>query len=52
MRDFFLSSGDDGFVTLTYYTSGARSFYTKKGDPQTRGPQGLKDPCTGYEIPD
>ena len=28
MRDFFLSSGDDGFVTLTYYTSGARSFYS------------------------
>ena len=29
MQDFFLSSSDDGFVTLTYYTSGARSFYTK-----------------------
>ena len=29
MQDFFLSTGDDGFVTLTYYTSGARSFYTK-----------------------
>ena len=29
MQDFFLSSEDDGFVTLTYYTSGARSFYTK-----------------------
>ena len=29
MQDFFLSPGDDGFVTLTYYTSGARSFYTK-----------------------
>ena len=29
MHDFFLSSEDDGFVTLTYYTSGARSFYTK-----------------------
>ena len=28
MQDFFLSSSDDGFVTLTYYTSGARSFYT------------------------
>ena len=28
MRDFFLSTADDGFVTLTYYTSGARSFYT------------------------
>ena len=29
MQDFFLSSEKDGFVTLTYYTSGARSFYTK-----------------------
>lgn len=29
MREFFLSSYDDGFVGLTYYTSGARSFYTK-----------------------
>ncbi len=29
LRDFFLSTSDDGFVTLTYYTSGARSFYTK-----------------------
>lgn len=29
MQDFFLSTGDDGFVTLTYYTSGARSFYTR-----------------------
>lgn len=28
MREFFLSSYDDGFVGLTYYTSGARSFYT------------------------
>lgn len=28
MQDFFLSTGDDGFVALTYYTSGARSFYT------------------------
>nr|MCR5083961.1 TRAP transporter substrate-binding protein [Succinivibrionaceae bacterium] len=28
MQDFFLSSADKGFVTLTYYTSGARSFYT------------------------
>ena len=24
MKDFFLSSENDGFVTLTYYTSGAR----------------------------
>ncbi len=29
MHDFFLSSEDDGFVTLTYYTSGARSFTQK-----------------------
>lgn len=28
MQEFFLSSADDGFVTITYYTSGARSFYT------------------------
>ena len=28
MYDFFQSSKDKGFVTLTYYTSGARSFYT------------------------
>ena len=26
MHDFFLSTEDEGFVTLTYYTSGARSF--------------------------
>lgn len=40
MRDFFLSSEDDGFVTLTYYTSGARSFYTK--DKAIRTPEDLK----------
>ncbi|WP_367566917.1 TRAP transporter substrate-binding protein [Lacrimispora sp.] len=40
MRDFFLSSGDDGFVTLTYYTSGARSFYTK--NKAIRTPADLK----------
>lgn len=28
MREFFNSSQDAGFVGLTYYTSGARSFYT------------------------
>ncbi len=28
MYDFFKSSHDKGFVTLTYYTSGSRSFYT------------------------
>lgn len=40
MQDFFLSSADDGFVTLTYYTSGARSFYTK--DRAIRTPADLK----------
>lgn len=40
MQDFFLSSEDDGFVTLTYYTSGARSFYTK--DRAIRKPEDLK----------
>lgn len=40
MRDFFLSTGDDGFVVLTYYTSGARSFYTK--DKAIRTPEDLK----------
>ena len=40
MHDFFLSSGDDGFVTLTYYTSGARSFYTK--NKAIRKPEDLK----------
>ena len=40
MRDFFLSSEDDGFVTLTYYTPGARSFYTK--DKAIRTPEDLK----------
>lgn len=28
MEEFYLSTEDDGFVALTYYTSGARSFYT------------------------
>ncbi len=28
MQDFFLSTADKGFVTLTYLTSGQRSFYT------------------------
>lgn len=40
MSDFFLSTGDDGYVTLTYYTSGARSFYTK--DKPIRTPEDLK----------
>ena len=43
MQDFFLSSSDDGFVTLTYYTSGARSFYTKnKASPTPADLKGLK----------
>lgn len=28
MYDFFKTSYDKGFITLTYYTSGSRSFYT------------------------
>ena len=40
MHDFFLSSENDGFVTLTYYTSGARSFYTK--NKAIRKPEDLK----------
>ena len=40
MHDFFLSSADNGFVTLTYYTSGARSFYTK--NKAVRKPEDLK----------
>ncbi len=40
MRDFFLSTSDDGFVVLTYYTSGARSFYTK--NTPIRTPEDLK----------
>ena len=39
MRDFFLSTEEDGFVTITYYTSGARSFYTK--DKPIRTPEDL-----------
>ena len=35
MQDFFLSTGDDGFVTLTYYTSGARSFRVQDMKSQT-----------------
>ena len=40
MQDFFLSTEDEGFVTLTYYTSGARSFYTK--NTPIRTPEDLK----------
>ncbi|MDO5661516.1 MAG: TRAP transporter substrate-binding protein [Brachybacterium sp.] len=28
MQNYFASTSDDGFIGLTYYTSGARSFYT------------------------
>lgn len=40
LQDFFLSTGGDGFVTLTYYTSGARSFYTV--NKPIRKPEDLK----------
>ena len=40
MRKFFMSSEPDGFVTLTYYTSGSRSFYTV--DKPIRKPADLK----------
>ena len=40
MRDFFLSTKEDGFTVLTYYTSGARSFYTK--NKAIREPSDLK----------
>lgn len=39
MEEFFQSSVDKGFVTLTYYTSGQRSFYTK--DKEIRKPEDL-----------
>lgn len=40
MGGFFRSSQADGFVTLTYYTSGSRSFYTI--DRPIRKPEDLK----------
>lgn len=40
MRGFFESSEGDGFVGLTYYTSGSRSFYTAK--KEIRKPEDLK----------
>lgn len=40
MGDFFRSSQPDGFVTLTYYTSGSRSFYTI--NKPVRKPEDLK----------
>lgn len=40
MQDFFLSTEEDGFVTITYFTSGARSFYTR--NKAIRTPDDLK----------
>jgi tripartite ATP-independent transporter DctP family solute receptor len=40
MQEYFESSEEDGFVTLTYYTSGSRSFYTI--DRPIRTPEDLK----------
>lgn len=40
MRDFFMSTHDEGFMTLTYYTSGSRSFYTV--NKPIRTPEDLK----------
>lgn len=39
MREYFQSTEDEGFVGLTYYTSGARSFYT--ADTPIREPEDL-----------
>jgi TRAP-type C4-dicarboxylate transport system substrate-binding protein len=39
MRDFFLETEEDGFVSLTYYTSGQRSFYTS--DTAVQSPEDL-----------
>ncbi|MDO5048561.1 MAG: TRAP transporter substrate-binding protein [Actinomycetaceae bacterium] len=40
MREFYESSADDGFIALTYYTSGARSFYTR--NTPIRTPEDLR----------
>lgn len=40
MAKYFHSTVDDGFVVLTYYSSGARSFYTK--DTPVRTPEDLR----------
>ncbi len=40
MRDFFMSTENDRFIGLTYYTSGSRSFYT--ADTPIRKPEDLK----------
>ncbi|MFF0944027.1 TRAP transporter substrate-binding protein [Kocuria sp. CPCC 205300] len=39
MQEYFQSTEDEGFVGLTYYTSGARSFYT--ADTPIREPEDL-----------
>jgi tripartite ATP-independent transporter DctP family solute receptor len=40
MAEYFRSTVDDGFVGLTYYSSGARSFYT--GSTPIRTPEDLR----------
>lgn len=40
MREFFMSTEEDKFIGLTYFTSGSRSFYTK--DTAIRTPEDLK----------
>ncbi|WP_418606231.1 TRAP transporter substrate-binding protein DctP [Georgenia sp. SUBG003] len=40
MAEYFRSTAEDGFVGLTYYSSGARSFYT--GDTPIRTPEDLR----------
>lgn len=40
MAEYFRSTAEDGFVGLTYYTSGARSFYTV--DTPVRTPEDLR----------
>ncbi len=39
MAEYFRSTAEDGFIGLTYYTSGARSFYT--ADTPIRTPEDL-----------
>lgn len=40
MAEYFRSTADDGFVGLTHYNSGARSFYTR--NTPVRSPQDLR----------
>ncbi|GAA2806183.1 TRAP transporter substrate-binding protein [Saccharopolyspora taberi] len=40
MAEYFRSTSDDGFVGLTYYSSGARSFYTR--NTPVRTPEDLR----------